>query len=45
MAVLGGRTVAVLAGVSATWLLGKILQRTLTRALCGPPCSARWDSG
>ncbi|WP_328476267.1 MULTISPECIES: hypothetical protein [unclassified Streptomyces] len=36
MAVLGGRTVAVLAGVSATWLLGKILQRTLTRAPLWP---------
>ncbi|WP_225859101.1 hypothetical protein [Streptomyces albicerus] len=36
MAVLGVRTVSVLAGVAGTWLLGSLLERTVTRAPLWP---------
>nr|WP_225891547.1 hypothetical protein [Streptomyces dioscori] len=36
MAVLGVRTVSVLAGVAATWLLGALLERTVARAPLWP---------
>jgi hypothetical protein len=36
MAMLGVRTASVLAGVAATWLLGSLLERTVTRAPLWP---------